>query len=288
MKNSLLKAARAAVDAGREQAAATAEVLARTAGRRAELPLAEVADRPHDATRELHADHVLALAGSVAALGLLEPVVVDCRHRLLAGGHRLAALRFWAAPDRAAALVALYGGTPPGAAVDAARELPPPADAPTRVPVVVVDVDAAKEPAKALALEVAENEHRRDYARAEVLALAKRLRAAGYRDVRGRPQKGQRALGPALEVVLGKSIRTVRRLLAAPREKVPSGAIADALRAARRLQAAARAMRDAVDALPTAGKGRRHLSRAAQGAAYAAGAAIKTAARLEQLLEAAK
>ncbi len=47
----------------------------------------------------------------------------------------------------------------------------------------------------------------------EVRALAERLREAGYTDVRGRPARGEKALRPALEVIIGKSIRTVRRYL---------------------------------------------------------------------------
>ncbi len=41
----------------------------------------------------LNALHVLNLAESIAALGLLEPIVVDQHLRLLAGAHRLAAIQ---------------------------------------------------------------------------------------------------------------------------------------------------------------------------------------------------
>ena len=55
------------------------------------LPLDKIIDRVTD-TRELKAPHVEDLMMSIAVLGLLEPVVVDSRGRLLAGGHRKAAI----------------------------------------------------------------------------------------------------------------------------------------------------------------------------------------------------
>jgi len=82
-----------------------------------------------------------------------------------------------------------------------------------RVPVRLMPFRAEADPAQALAVEVAENEKRRDYSRAEVRDLADRLRAAGYRATGGRPAAGERALGPALAVILGRSARQVRRLL---------------------------------------------------------------------------
>jgi ParB family chromosome partitioning protein len=76
-----------------------------------------------------------------------------------------------------------------------------------------MDFDAEAEPERALQVEVAENEKRRDYTALEARTLAERLRAAGYVDVKGRPTKGEKALRPALEVIMGKSLRTVRRYL---------------------------------------------------------------------------
>jgi len=46
-----------------------------------------------------------------------------------------------------------------------------------------------------------------------VKAIAERLRTAGYVEVKGRPKKGQKALMPALAVVVGKHLRTVQRYL---------------------------------------------------------------------------
>jgi ParB family chromosome partitioning protein len=142
-------------------------------------------------TRELDAAHVEALAQSIRALGLIEPIVVDSQHRLLAGGHRHAAVRQLQETDAESYL----------------RHFP------SGIPVFVMELDAEAVPERALEIEIAENEHRRDYTPAEVKALVERLRAAGYRDQVGRPKAGEKALGPALEIVVGKSMKTIRKML---------------------------------------------------------------------------
>ncbi|MBW4473569.1 MAG: ParB/RepB/Spo0J family partition protein [Stenomitos rutilans HA7619-LM2] len=155
------------------------------------LPLGKILDRTSD-TRGLSSQHVTDLAESIAVLGLLEPLVVDRRGRLLAGGHRKAAV------------FGLKEANPTAYAKHFSNDL---------VPVRVVDFDAEENPDLALQVEVTENEKRRDYTPVEVRALAERLRNAGYAEVKGRPAKSEKALRPALEVIIGKSIRTVRRYL---------------------------------------------------------------------------
>ena len=155
------------------------------------MPLGKIRERPSD-TRELKAQHVTDLADSIAALGLLEPLVVDRQGRVLAGGHRKAAIQL------------LKDGEPSVYAKLFPNE---------GVPVRIMGFDAEAEPDLALQVEIAENEKRRDYTVGEARALAERLRAAGYVDVKGRPAKGEKALRPALEVIMGKSLRTVRRYL---------------------------------------------------------------------------
>jgi ParB family chromosome partitioning protein len=155
------------------------------------LPLGKILDRTSD-TRGLSSQHVTDLAESIAVLGLLEPLVVDRRGRLLAGGHRKAAV------------FVLKEANPDAYAKHFSNDL---------VPVRVVDFDAEENPDLALQVEVTENEKRRDYTPVEVRRLAERLRDAGYAEVKGRPAKGEKALRPALEVIIGKSIRTVRRYL---------------------------------------------------------------------------
>ena len=70
-------------------------------------------------------------------------------------------------------------------------------------------------------IEVAENEHRKQYTREQVLELARRLRDSGFKDTPGRPKAGERALRPELIEVFGISRATVSRYL---RSADPSGA----------------------------------------------------------------
>jgi ParB family transcriptional regulator, chromosome partitioning protein len=161
------------------------------------LPLSKIIDRVTD-TREVKSRHVEALMLSIAALGLLEPLVVDSRGRLLAGGHRKAAITL------------LKEQQPTEFAEHFSNEL---------VPVRVLDFDADTNADFALQVEIAENELRRDYTPAEVKMLAERLKAAGYVDTVGRPAVGAKALSPALKVIIGKSLRTVQRYLNEDNEK---------------------------------------------------------------------
>lgn len=151
------------------------------------MPLADVQGRLGGLdTREPTPEGLAAMAESLDALGLVEPLAVDKVGRLLAGKTRLLALRRLATKDP---------------------------DRWKLVPVRRMDFDAEAEPARALAVEVAENEQRRDYTPAEVRALADRLRGAGFKATAGRPRKGTRALLPALGAVVGKSKRTLLRML---------------------------------------------------------------------------
>ena len=150
------------------------------------MPLDKVLGRPAGDTRALDDEHLEALAESINALGLIEPLPVDRLGCLLCGAHRLLALRRLAVKD------------------------------PERwrlVPVRRMDFIAQDEPARALAVEVAENEKRRDYKPAEVCALAERLQAVGFRATPGRPRKGTKALLPALGCIVGKGKRQLMRIL---------------------------------------------------------------------------
>lgn len=189
------------------------------------IPLTDVKARPHGDTRRVDARHVLDLAESLSALGLLEPLVVDRRLHLLAGAHRWEAMKLLAIADpedRAITWRTLAGIADPEArtdiellgTMDRVRALKPLAE-PVQVHVRIVEVDASAEADRALAIEVAENEKRRDYTKQEVTALAERLQKSGYRITRGKPKAGERALGPALAVIIGKSERTIRRLMGA-------------------------------------------------------------------------
>lgn len=162
------------------------------------MPFEKIKDRVED-TRKLNQKHVKSLELSIMAIGLIEPLVVDQDGVLLAGGHRKAAIAQIADSPTGDKLIAkLFPGG---------------------VPVRVMPFSASDSPQKALQVEVAENEHRRDYTRSEVLAIAERLKQAGFEELKGRPKKGQKALIPALTAVVGKSRRQVFRLLEEPKEE---------------------------------------------------------------------
>jgi ParB family transcriptional regulator, chromosome partitioning protein len=168
-------------------------------------PLDQIKLRTQD-TRPLNESHVLALAESIAVLGLIEPLAIDAQGQLLAGGHRLAAIQKIQANDPDAFQKQFPGGT---------------------VPARVFPFKAEQEPELALQIEIAENEKRRDYSVDEVREIADRLRTMGFADVQGRPRKDQKALMPALSVVVGKSIRRVRQLMNEENEEPPTGSVPD-------------------------------------------------------------
>ncbi|MBW4566134.1 MAG: ParB N-terminal domain-containing protein [Mojavia pulchra JT2-VF2] len=151
--------------------------------------LEQIKDREQD-TRPLNSKHVESLAESIAVLGLIEPLVIDNKFRLLAGGHRLAAIRLLKEQQADKYL----------------HQFPD-----NRIPIRMLPFDVEEDPDLALQVEIAENEQRRDYTPNEVKAIAERLRTAGFIDVKGRPKKGQKPLMPALGVVVGKNLRTVQR-----------------------------------------------------------------------------
>jgi ParB family transcriptional regulator, chromosome partitioning protein len=155
------------------------------------LKFDQIKDRKID-TRPLDAAHVEQLTESIAVLGLLEPLVVDSKGVLLAGGHRKSAI------------AQIREQSPDAYTTQFPNEM---------IPVRVMPFDADQDPDLALQIEISENEKRRDYTPAEIRALAERLRESGYTDVPGRPAKGEKRLRPAIEVIVGKSLRQVRRIL---------------------------------------------------------------------------
>jgi ParB family chromosome partitioning protein len=187
------------------------------------LPITSIRSRAID-TRPVSAAEVLMMAESIVAVGLLGPPCVDRNHVLIAGAHRVAAARLLLAPphDRRAYLAGIEGFTEEMAErIDA---LPPVDQLPDqiaggRMPVLIrADIDAVADPAGALAAEASENTARRQYTPAQVRSLAERLVQAGFRESVGRPKKGEKALRPALEKILGIDGRHVRRLLGKEQE----------------------------------------------------------------------
>ena len=209
-----------AASAGRAQAQQAVTWTEREQARRGTLALMAIHPRPGGDSRPLNANHILNLAESIAAVGLVEPPTVDAVGHLLAGAHRVAALRLLAVSDREQRLyrwleLAQFDPSRLTAkqqmAVDRLTELSPLKT--EEIPVMILPFNAAEDPARALAIETSENTQRRSYSKDEILTLVQRLRTAGFVEREGRPRSGEKALRPALSVVLGKSANTVRRWL---------------------------------------------------------------------------
>jgi len=191
-----------------------------------EIALREVRARPRGDTRVTHPIHTIELALSIEAVGLIEPLVVDRAHYLLAGGHRLAALRLLSTTGRTQALAELRANeTLTVSQREKFEELVTQLPNSTRlnmnqIPVRVFDFSAQEDADKALEVETAENTLRRDYTPKELLELYERLLALGYEDVRGRPTPQQKPIKPALALIIGQSLRTVQRKLKAAKVNV--------------------------------------------------------------------
>lgn len=154
--------------------------------------LDDIQDRAAADTRQLNDEHIASLVESMRAIGLIQPIAIDSESRLLAGGHRRAALHILRETDAKAFEEHFPGGM---------------------VPVRVFPFVSTDDPDLALRLEVVENEVRRDYSKTEILAIADRLRDAGYVEVKGRPKKHEKPLKPILASIIGKSKRYVQAIL---------------------------------------------------------------------------
>lgn len=231
------------------------------------VPLSGIQLRKGEDARKLNAAHVVTLAESIAALGILEPVVIDLEGHLLAGGHRLAALQLLAEGDgqarRTLFLARIDGGseTAPTEEAATAKKSPPKSELTTladriegidttafhdkykkgKVPVVAVDTSASAGPDLDIAVEAAENSVRRQYSREEIMALGERLRLAGFTSRVGRPAQGEKSARPVLEALLGVSGRHLNRLIGVDQPKPKSEwkkAVAALRRAAKRVEEA--------------------------------------------------
>jgi len=192
-----------------------------SAGTRA---LSDIKPRVGAPTRGLDPGHVIDLAESIRAIGLIEPLAIDAGDHLLAGAHRLAACWILAVgkSERLDKFIEIYqafsqSSDPParGSWGERMDDLPLGASElrPDQIPVRIFAIHSGENPQQALAVEVAENEKRRDYTKAEVRSLYTRLVDAGYHGGMGRPKKGQKKALPELVSIIGKSERTVRSML---------------------------------------------------------------------------
>ena len=185
-------------DAIHQQDQAIAAKVEQERAQKTKLPLDRVHPREAD-TRPIRPEHVADLAESIAVLGLIEPLVVDNKGVLLAGAHRLSAIQFLKEQNPE-----LYTQQFPDELIQ----------------VHMMAFDAEEEPERALQVELAENEKRVNYTRDQIERLADRLRSLNYRNVRGRPKEGEKALGPALAVAIGVSTRYVRKVLREQRQDI--------------------------------------------------------------------
>jgi ParB family chromosome partitioning protein len=217
------------------------------------IAVTTILPRREDNARPLSATHVVTLAESILALGVLEPPVIDTEGHLLAGAHRLAALLLLAENDLDARRTAFLKALGKGDDVKITPEVErlaqriatldpfPFAERYPRakVPVLVIDTSGAVSQNLDLAIETAENGVRKQYTRDEIVGLAKRLKEAGYTDRNGRPKEGEKSIKIALEAILGCSTSTVKRMLKGSKKRGPSWE-----KAAKALQRAARRLLD--------------------------------------------
>jgi ParB family transcriptional regulator, chromosome partitioning protein len=179
--------------------------------------------------RPISGEHLLELAISIASHGLVSPIGVDSNKVLLAGGHRLAAFHLLQSADpitRQRALLVVLGRDD----VDLEK---PPADLKSLlvaaanldhegflkhhpgglIPARIYDFDSKHSEQRALAIEVAENEKRRNFTKEEIGVIVTRLQKAGYTNKHGKLKAGEKPLIPELKTILKVSRRSVFRHL---------------------------------------------------------------------------
>lgn len=185
-------------------------------------PLANIKPRPYNGLRPLDIVHVAKLAISIQLEGLAQGPAVDINGGIIAGDHRRAAMNIIAAPakQRGAVMAKLVGQEVLDSARDntwaeylAMMDEGVGAFDPQRVPVRVFNFDSTKDVARALRIETAENEQRRNFTPAQVRNAWVRLDEAGYRTVPGKPRKGQVAAMPIMIARFSASERTIRRMI---------------------------------------------------------------------------
>ena len=221
-----------------------------------QISVERIQSRSGHSVRPTHIPHVVELAETISAIGLLEPLVVDRKNRLLAGEHRRCAcllllkLRdLGRTEDLAKPLETLFKSWEVNpetfplseALLERISELDfegflkhHPAG---NIPIRILNIDAEENPAAAFSAEVAENDKRRDFSKVEIVGLVRRLEDQGFTREVGRPSAGSKPLVPALQTIIGKSRAHVHRLLAGekPKETAPPLAIATVLRILPRL-----------------------------------------------------
>ena len=146
-------------------------------------------------TRTLREDHIKELTDSIATIDLEVPLVLITGNQLVAGRHRLHALRRLkdTKPERYDELF------------------------PSGVPAMLYDIGENPDTNAVLALELTENAMRRNLSPEERLRVLDNLRKQGHQLKRGRHKPDGSHLIPKLMEMLGVSKATVSRLLATTR-----------------------------------------------------------------------
>lgn len=220
------------------------------------LPITSIGDRAHGDKRPLSLAHVVDLALTIAIYDLIQPLAVDLRNRLIAGGHRRAscmALAYVANPERYKdAFFALWPEFVPREQIEealqplrsTAEELPMLEQVKAwfertkaMVPVRILSFDSDSVEDRAKISEILENEKRKNFTPQEIAAAAKDLQSKGYRDLPGRPKIGEQSLKRALTIIFGISYSTVRRILAEDQGDTPAPAAAKPSAAAKLIKA---------------------------------------------------
>lgn len=169
--------------------------------------------------RGISKDHVVDLMFSIAAVGCIHFPVVDESDTLLAGEHRLEAIKLLRelanAPiedlkTRFAGHVEL-GATADdllSVATGYSRHFP------HGMPVHVMRTNGLADDDLRRSIEIVENEKRRDFSREDLMGIVTRLKEAGYVSKPGIPQPGHLNLNHEVGRIIGKSRATVFRTLA--------------------------------------------------------------------------
>ena len=190
-----------------------------------EIPLPLIQDRADGYTRAVNFDHIFEIARSIHEVGLIEPIVVDQGYLLLAGAHRLWALKVLNLQTREQSIQDLrekanqlndirhfkrFHRTLNHQIQSLPRQTKFDFD---RIPVRIYEIDSSKDTDQALQIEITENTQRRDYTSEEVLSLYNLLISKGYTDQRGRPKEGEKPVKAMIATIIGQSTRTVKRKL---------------------------------------------------------------------------
>ena len=180
-----------------------------------EVRLDQIKNRSFECTRTLQPPHVLALALSIEKMGLIEPIVVDQEYHLLAGHHRLLALRLLSLDTRGSVVEDLKKGSDKAQLTFLNHQLHCLPHLPSidlhKVPVRVFPFLASEDIPRALQIESIENMQRQDYTLKDLFQLYIDLLNREDEESKDKFKKGPRYLKPVLTKMVGKVIRSVHK-----------------------------------------------------------------------------